>query len=227
MADIFGCLIDFSHSFRGTTCCSGSFWNKEKSICQKCPLGYHSFNCSVICAFPNYGDDCQGKCSCNVSLCDHRFGCKKSKGFRDIRTTDLVSLTAGRTHETTQKSAETITLPGKPLDNPQVSNTVMYIIITLVCIFLILFALFVGVYFYKHCFKQSAIITNDLKDVNVNINEGYKCLGQVDDNQVIENHRDSSYLEPVFEGRQHYDEIENNGEIIDTGFVQIPNQEIN
>lgn len=149
------------------------------------------------------------------------------KGFRDIGTTGLVSLTAERIHETTPKSAEIITLPGKPLDNPIVSNAVIYIIITLVCIFLILFALFVAVYFYKHCFKQSAIITDDLKDVkDVNTNEGYKCLDQLDDNQVIENLRDSTYLEPVFEGRQHYDEIENNEEIVDPGFVKIPNEEI-
>lgn len=42
----------------------------------ECPLGYHSFNCSVACKFPSFGDDCQYLCNCTESSCDHKFGCK-------------------------------------------------------------------------------------------------------------------------------------------------------
>lgn len=46
----------------------------------ECPLGFHSFNCSVACKFPSFGDDCQYLCNCSESSCDHRFGCNKFSG---------------------------------------------------------------------------------------------------------------------------------------------------
>lgn len=46
----------------------------------ECPLGYHSFNCSVACKFPTFGDDCQYLCNCTESSCDHKFGCEMFVG---------------------------------------------------------------------------------------------------------------------------------------------------
>lgn len=46
-----------------------------------CPIGYHSINCSEICSFPSFGDDCQSICKCDIGLCDFRFGCTKYNGM--------------------------------------------------------------------------------------------------------------------------------------------------
>lgn len=53
--------------------------------------------------------------------------------------------------------------------------SILYIIIILVCIFVILFGLFVVIYFYKYCIKLINII-NDKGEFNFNLNEGYKSL---------------------------------------------------
>lgn len=50
-------------------------------ISTECPLGYHSFNCSEICKFPTYGEDCQHVCNCSLELCSHRVGCEISNGM--------------------------------------------------------------------------------------------------------------------------------------------------
>lgn len=46
-----------------------------------CPIGYHSINCSEICSFPSFGEDCQDICKCDIGLCDFRFGCTKYNGM--------------------------------------------------------------------------------------------------------------------------------------------------
>ena len=51
-------------------------------IVTDCPLGYHDFNCSEICIFPSYGEDCQNTCECNSSVCDYRYGCREPIGYR-------------------------------------------------------------------------------------------------------------------------------------------------
>lgn len=93
---------------------------------------------------------------------------------------------------------------------------ILYIIIVLVCVFIILFALFVGIYFYKHCMKQS-YITDDKGENRLNLNEGYKCLNQLETIQTRDTLRDSTYLEPTFDERLHYNEIENQEEISESG----------
>lgn len=62
--------------------------------------------------------------------------------------------------------------------------------------------------------------------------EGYKSLhvNQTKSNQAIENHHDSTYIEPLFEAGLHYNEIENKEEIIEHmipgDFVQQLNEEV-
>lgn len=79
-----------------------------------------------------------------------------------------------------------------------------------------MFALFVGIYFYKHCMKQS-YITDDKGENRLNLNEGYKCLNQLETNQTRDTLRDSTYLEPTFDERLHYNEIENQEEMTEPG----------
>lgn len=54
---------------------------QDISYITDCPIGYHNINCSELCSFPSFGYDCQGTCQCNLSLCDHRFGCFENIGM--------------------------------------------------------------------------------------------------------------------------------------------------
>lgn len=122
--------------------------------------------------------------------------------------TDFITDMSERISHTTQKSTETVTSSRIPIYNPLVPYAVLFIIIASVCIFLVLFAFFVGVYFYKHCFKQTAVFSDAERQPSSNSNEEYKSLGRLKENQAIGNFRNSAYLEPVFIERPHYDEIE-------------------
>lgn len=64
--------------------------------------------------------------------------------------------------------------------------------------------------------KQS-IITDKTGKTRLDLNEGYKCLNQLETIQTIDNLRDSTYLEPAFDERFHYNEIENHEEINEPG----------
>lgn len=59
-----------------------------------CPLGYHNINCSEMCNFPSFGEDCQGTCRCDISHCDHRSGCITLNGtlsiFISFQTIEMV-----------------------------------------------------------------------------------------------------------------------------------------
>eukprot|EP00105_Crassostrea_gigas_P029881 XP_011451957.1 PREDICTED: uncharacterized protein LOC105345517 [Crassostrea gigas] len=169
-------------SFQGTTtCCSGSFWSEEKSACEKCPLGYHSFNCSEICKFPTFGDDCQHICNCSKDLCSHINGCKISNGIFNSSITSMVNRTSEKMYQTTQLLTEKVSSDGKPLERPPLPYNILYIIISL----------------------------------------GYKSLNQLDTNRSVNSLRDSTYLEPLFDARLHYDEIENQDELSATGIVRV------
>ncbi|XP_062615249.1 uncharacterized protein LOC134276981 isoform X2 [Saccostrea cucullata] len=67
----------FGHAY---ACCVGFVWNQEERACVKCQNGYSGINCSEICQYPNYGEDCQNECKCTQEMCDH------SKGCQDIST---------------------------------------------------------------------------------------------------------------------------------------------
>lgn len=152
------------------------------------------------------------------------------KGTRNDGTTHLVSDMSKRISQTIQKSTDMTPFGQRP-DNQGLPTAIVYIIIALVCIFMILFGLFVGVYFYKHCIKQ-AIIVDRKREHSFNLMEGYKSLhvNQPEINQSIENDHDSTYLEPVFEASLHYNEIENKEEttehMISDVFVQQQDEEV-
>lgn len=151
-----------------------------------------------------------------------------SKGTRNDGTTHLLIDTSGRLSQIFQKSTD-IAPFGQLSDNQGLPNAIVYIIVALVCAFMILFGLFVGVYFYKHCIKNTIII-DEKGEHSFNQIEGYKSLNQPESNQAIENWHDSTYLEPVFDARLHYNEIENKEEIteeiISDAFVQQEQEEV-
>lgn len=136
-----------------------------------------------------------------------------STGTRNDGTTHFLINTSERISQRIQKSTD-LTPFGQQPDNQGLPNAIVYIIVALVCAFMILFGLFVGVYFYKHCIKN-AIIIDGKREHPLNSLEGYRSLNQPESNRAIENCHDSTYLEPVFEARLHYNEIENKEEKIE------------
>lgn len=64
--------------------------------------------------------------------------------------------------------------------------------------------------------KQS-YITDDKGENRLNLNEGYKCLNQLETIQTRDTLRDSTYLEPTCDERLHYNEIENQEEMSEPG----------
>lgn len=134
------------------------------------------------------------------------------KGTSSIETTYISNKTSERVFQTTQSFTE-IPSPSQIHAEPGLPFTILYVIIVLVCVFIILFALFVVIYFYKHCMKQS-YITDDKGETLINLNEGYNQLETI---QTLGNLRDSTYLEPAFDERLHYNEIENQEEMDEPG----------
>ncbi|XP_022290064.1 uncharacterized protein LOC111101755 isoform X2 [Crassostrea virginica] len=57
-------------------CCYGYFWNSKTDNCTKCIAGRTGPNCSIICPYPTFGDECQGSCNCSKDTCDYSTGCK-------------------------------------------------------------------------------------------------------------------------------------------------------
>lgn len=47
-----------------------------------CEKGYTRTDCGTKCFYPLYGEDCQSLCDCNVTNCDHIYGCKQSSEGR-------------------------------------------------------------------------------------------------------------------------------------------------
>lgn len=141
-------------------------------------------------------------------------------GIFNSSFTSMINKTSEKMYQTTQLFTEKVSSDGKALERPPLPYNILYMIISLVCIFVILFGLFVGVYFYKHCIKMKNI-TDDKGESHSNLNEGYKSLNHLDTNQSVSSLRDSTYLEPLFDPRLHYDEIENQDELSATGIVRV------
>lgn len=45
-----------------------------------CKVGYFGPNCDTKCVYPSYGNDCQSKCNCKDTYCDHVEGCANLTG---------------------------------------------------------------------------------------------------------------------------------------------------
>lgn len=45
-----------------------------------CEKGYNGTNCSMICPYPSFGQNCKSNCNCILKDCDHRYGCNRTKG---------------------------------------------------------------------------------------------------------------------------------------------------
>lgn len=204
------CKLRHTHIFsiEGNTCCPGLFWNTETSSCENCPIGYHSINCSEICSFPSFGEDCQDICKCDIGLCDFRFGCTKYNGETSVKSTVFLrDNTYDRSKGTTPLLTKNVSF-GTPLAFHNLPSTLIYILIGLVGIFTIICGIFVGTYFYKHCIRQSYSTQSKNVDQISNQREEYNSLElNVHVHEESIHSRDQTYLEPVFDAKPHYEEI--------------------
>lgn len=67
-------------NINGTSCCSGYYWDEIQKRCILCKVGYFGPNCDTKCVYPSYGNDCQSKCNCKDTYCDHVEGCANLTG---------------------------------------------------------------------------------------------------------------------------------------------------
>lgn len=51
-----------------------------------CLSGYFGRNCSSQCQYPNYGQQCQNMCDCNVTECNHVTGCQRDRTKKETTT---------------------------------------------------------------------------------------------------------------------------------------------
>lgn len=147
-------------------------------------------------------------------------------GILNSTTTPVINITSEKMYQTPQLSTENLSSGGNALEQPPVPYSILYMIIALVCIFVILFGLFVSIYFYKHCIQQTNI-TDDKDESNFNLNDGYKSLHRLETSQSDSSLQDSSYLEPFFDARLHYDEIETQDERKEEELSQFISRELN
>ena len=43
---------------------------------EECGPEYSGPNCTILCSYPTYGDECQGICACDKKTCDISTGCR-------------------------------------------------------------------------------------------------------------------------------------------------------
>uniref|UniRef100_A0A8W8JGW9 Sushi domain-containing protein n=1 Tax=Magallana gigas TaxID=29159 RepID=A0A8W8JGW9_MAGGI len=55
--------------------CDGNIWQPTNFECIQCMSGFTGVNCSSLCPYPYYGEDCQRTCNCSRDLCNVSTGC--------------------------------------------------------------------------------------------------------------------------------------------------------
>lgn len=125
-----------------------------------------------------------------------------------ILTLDFISDVTIQTTNSIQNAISTemteMTSSGYPTFIEGLSNHIFYVIVA----FVVLFGLFVGIYFYKHCIKRSGTPTNEKKNNFSSQPVGYNSLQRGSHRlDQMGNDIEPTYLEPT--AGVHYDEINN------------------
>lgn len=55
-----------------------------KSSFSACPIGFYGSTCTLRCRYPNFGEQCQGVCTCVKSLCSPIHGCDSNGDYLSI-----------------------------------------------------------------------------------------------------------------------------------------------
>lgn len=120
----------------------------QGSIFLECPIGYHRYNCSEICSYPVYGEDCQYICDCNKNDCHFVTGCSH-----------YVTIVTNHQQLTTHFD------DFSPHDNDLIKdNSVVRVIISLIGVFVFFFAIFVLTYIYFKCFRKTTAASDRVRE---------------------------------------------------------------
>ncbi|XP_062610792.1 uncharacterized protein LOC134272589 [Saccostrea cucullata] len=160
-------------------CCEGFIWNTEKRECVKCQNGYSGVNCSEICDYPNYGEDCQNECHCTQDICDHRKGCQKKS--QDIPGDEQLSENGNQTKSVTQ--------PSKTWDKNKIISLGVLII------FFICIALIVG-FFLVRVKKRCTKTDLDRMSGENRFESHYQ---EIPDRSVLRNDEDATKIQTIEE----------------------------
>lgn len=95
---------------------------------------------------------------------------------------------------------------GTPPALHNLPSTLLFILVLLVGVFIIICGIFVGTYFYKHCNMRTYSNKSRKVDQISNQREEYNSL-EYNVHEGSIHSRDQTYLEPVSDARQHYEEI--------------------
>lgn len=114
----------------------------------ECPIGYHRLNCSEICSYPVYGEDCQYICDCNKNDCHFVTGCSHYV----TTVTEHQQLTT-RFDEFSPHDYELIK-----------DKSVVRVIISLIAVFVFFFAIFVLTYTYFKCFRKTTSASSRVRE---------------------------------------------------------------
>nr|XP_022294905.1 uncharacterized protein LOC111105020 [Crassostrea virginica] len=82
-------IVHFPLRNSNETCHTDCLWSTIENKCKDCPPGFYGIQCSSLCRYPNYGDNCQQDCSnCSKQQCDSVFGCLLTGKEKDTGTQD-------------------------------------------------------------------------------------------------------------------------------------------
>eukprot|EP00105_Crassostrea_gigas_P000967 XP_011412953.1 PREDICTED: uncharacterized protein LOC105317866 [Crassostrea gigas] len=65
-------------------CCAN--YHMVNGSCQVCPVGYFGSECTVPCYYPTFGMFCEQECECNLTDCNHMYGCESNGDCENDKT---------------------------------------------------------------------------------------------------------------------------------------------
>ncbi|XP_052682261.1 uncharacterized protein LOC128162885 [Crassostrea angulata] len=119
-------------------------------MCIPCEKGFHGLNCDTMCQYPTYGKDCQSKCKCDVTNCNHVNGCiqptRKYMVQSTIHTNDK-TVTASSHRDIYNVTTDTTTNSTYPVyetkkTEPKKINTLIFGIIGLMTLSFIIYMMY-------------------------------------------------------------------------------------
>uniref|UniRef100_K1PTA2 Helix-loop-helix protein 1 n=2 Tax=Magallana TaxID=2171616 RepID=K1PTA2_MAGGI len=107
--------------------------------CQVCPVGYFGSECTVPCYYPTFGMFCEQECECNLTDCNHMYGCESNASTAPITT--AIQNNSSSNIVTSHRFAIPIVTTYRPsITNPSIefNSTTLTLIIGAVVIFFLM-----------------------------------------------------------------------------------------
>ena len=204
-------------------------------------MGYHGMNCSDMCKFPSYGEDCQNTCNCGVNYCDHKIGCNPNVSRKlEVSVKDtmyLIEIWVGVVFLSNYLCLSLVDAPGnhpaswpqsKPdrlamttpsltknnySEKPPITPNLLLTIMYIAIAFVGIIVILCCLFVGIYFYKHcmKKVVVVERKDHD-SAPGGYSILG-VESQRQVEHLRELTYLEPVSGHNVHYNEIKEQDEI--------------